>query len=223
LGATLSTGAGITATAVVITATKITATFTIAAGAALGSQDITVTTLGGTTTAVPFTIMAPSGAVAIVNTDTTTQGTWKTVYGADGQAIPNNVTNYPPYAQVAFTGQTAFTWSPSTADVRAPQKAAATDRIASAWYNVASFNIDINLTDGLAHQVALYCLDWDTVNARAEKIDVLDFGTGQVLASTPVTAFSAGQYLVLNLSGHLTLRVTRTAGGPAVVSGLFFK
>jgi hypothetical protein len=51
---------------------------------------------------------------------------------------------------------------------------------------------------------------------------VLDPATGLVLASSPMSAFSAGQYQVWNLSGHVTLRVTRTAGGPAVVSGLFF-
>ena len=43
-----------------------------------------------------------------------------------------------------------------------------------------------------------------------------------MLATTPVSAFSAGQYLVWNLTGHVTLRVTRTAGLTAVVSGLFF-
>jgi hypothetical protein len=87
---------------------------------------------------------------------------------------------------------------------------------------LTSFSIDINLTDGLTHQVALYCLDWDGVNTRAERIDVLDPVTGLVLATSSMSTYSAGQYLVWNLSGHVTLRVTRTAGQTAVVSGLFF-
>jgi hypothetical protein len=44
-----------------------------------------------------------------------------------------------------------------------------------------------------------------------------------VLASSSVSAFTSGQYLVWNLSGHVTLRVTKTAGTNAVVSGVFFK
>jgi len=35
--------------------------------------------------------------------------------------------------------------------------------MASAWFSFSNFSIDINLTDGLPHQVALYGLDWDTV------------------------------------------------------------
>jgi hypothetical protein len=34
--------------------------------------------------------------------------------------------------------------------------------------------------------------------------------------------FTAGQYLVWNLSGHVKLRITRTGGLNAVISGLFF-
>jgi hypothetical protein len=222
-GASLKLGTGLTATGVVVTATQITATLAVAATASLGPANITVITPGGTSNAITFTVVPrPAALAAFVKTDATTQGTWKSVYGADGQAIANDVTNYPPYAQVAFTGQSTSTWTATTTDVRAPLKGAATGRIASAWSSFTSFSIDINLTDGLPHQVALYCLDWDTANTRAERVDVLDPATGLVLASSPVSAYSAGQYVVWNLSGHVTLRVTRTGASNAVVSGLFF-
>jgi hypothetical protein len=101
-GATLTLGAGITATGVVAIANQISATFVVAATAPLGPASVTVTTQGGTSNAVTFTVMPrPAAQAAFVKTDTTTQGTWKTVYGADGQAIVNDVTNYPLYAQVA--------------------------------------------------------------------------------------------------------------------------
>ncbi|HMC58471.1 MAG TPA: LamG-like jellyroll fold domain-containing protein, partial [Candidatus Solibacter sp.] len=58
-GATLSPVAGITVTMGTVTATQITASFAIAANAAPGSQNITVTTAGGTSNAVPFTIKPP--------------------------------------------------------------------------------------------------------------------------------------------------------------------
>src|SRR6202035_1139064 len=112
-----------------------------------------------------FTVVAPPAPLAaLVKTDTTTQGTWKTVYGADGQAIPNDSANYPLYAQVAFTGQGTNMWTASTTDVRAPQRSLTTGRIAASWYSFSGYSIDINLTDGLPHQVAMYGLDWDTVN-----------------------------------------------------------
>ena len=59
-GATVNAPAGISVTRTVVdaTATHINATFTIAATAALGAKNITVTTLGGPSGAVTFTITA---------------------------------------------------------------------------------------------------------------------------------------------------------------------
>src|SRR4029077_13685988 len=166
-GATLTLGTGLTDTGVVVTDTQITATIAVAATAAPGPINITVTTTGGTSNAMTFTVVQPPAALAaFVKADTATQGTWQTFYGADGQAIANDVTNYPRYAQVVQAGPAPVTWSPSTTDLRALQKGATTGRIASTWYSGTSFSFDINLTDGLAHQVALYCLDWDGVNTR---------------------------------------------------------
>jgi len=117
----------------------------------------------------------PETATAtFVKADSTTQGTWKGVYGADGGAINGDTVSYPSYAQVSFSGQGPFVWNGSTADTRALQKYAATDRIASGWYTFSSMTMDVNLTDGNMHQVALYCLDWDQNGTRAERVDVLD-------------------------------------------------
>src|SRR5471030_2039354 len=171
---------GITASVGPQTTSQIAATLVIAPTAAAGTYTIKVTTpFYSNVSAATFTVvLPPAAAAALVKTDTTTQGTWKTVYGADGQAIANDVNNYPLYAQVAITGQLANTWTTTTTDVRAPQRIVATGRIASTWYSNTSFSIDINLTDGLPHQVALYCLDWDGANTRADRIDVLDAATG---------------------------------------------
>ncbi|MCI0628352.1 MAG: hypothetical protein L0387_42995, partial [Acidobacteria bacterium] len=125
------------------------------------------------------------------------------------------------YAQVNFAGQSNYTWAGSTTDLRALQKGAASDRIASTWYSTSSFDIDINLTDGNWHQVGIYCLDWDN-NGRAQRVDILDAVSGTVLNNVNLAAFSNGQYLIWNLKGHVKLRITRTAGHSSVVSGLFF-
>ena len=161
----------------------------------------------------------PSAAATFVKTDATTLGNWKGVYGLDGYAIANDAVSYPAYAQISFSNQAPYTWAASTGDVRALQNA--TGRIASTWYNFASFDIDINLTDGKTHPVSLYVLDWDAIS-RAERIDVLDAKTNAVLDTRNLPGFSTGQYLVWNLSGHVILRVTLTGAGNAVASGLFF-
>jgi hypothetical protein len=151
--------------------------------------------------------------------DTATQGFWKETYGMDGSAIANDLTSNPPYARLTVGGM-PFNWAGSTTDVRALQKSATTDRIASAWYSPSSFTIDVNITDGATHQVELYCLDWDR-GGRSERIDVLDGGSGTVLDTRTISSFSDGEYLVWNVSGHATFRIT-PLGGNAVVSGVFF-
>ena len=128
-------------------------------GATANASDSTVVTL----------VSVPTSAV-YVKTDSVAQGTWKGVYGGDGEAINGDGTNYPGYAQVSMSGQGPFVWTASTADVRGLQKAAATDRIASGWYTFTNMSTDVNLIDGNTHQVAMYFLDWDA-GARAERID----------------------------------------------------
>jgi uncharacterized membrane protein YwzB len=166
-------------------------------------------------------VIAPPASAAFVKTDSTAQGTWKGVYGADGSAIANDSANYPSYAQVALSGQSAATWANSTSDLRALQKYAGADRIASTWWAWSSFNIDVNITDGNMHQVALYCLDWD-YDGRSERIDVLDAVSGNVLDSRAISGFTTGVYLVWNIGGHIIFRVTLTGPANAVVSGIFF-
>ncbi len=165
----------------------------------------------------------PIGATAaFVTTDIATHGTWQGVYGADGYMLANGPASLPAYAAVTLSGQASFTWVASTADVRALQRPSpATDRLAATWFGNV-FNIDVNLTDGLTHQVAVYGLDWDS-NQRVERVDVLDAVSGAVLDTRTLTAsFNGGQYLVWNLHGHVTLRVTKLVGGNAVISGLLF-
>ena len=53
-------------------------------------------------------------------------------------------------------------WVASTTDVRDLQKAAAIGSYRlSLVHEFTNMRIDVNLTDGKAHQLALYFLDWD--------------------------------------------------------------
>jgi len=112
-------------------------------------------------------------------------------------------------------------WPNSSTDIRDLQMASdPANRIAGVWYTYSSFTVDLNVTDGNTHQVALYCLDWDRLG-RGETVAITD-ANGNVLNSQSLTNFGGGVYLVWNVSGHVKIQVTLTGGPNAVATGLFF-
>ena len=162
-----------------------------------------------------------SASAVFLNLDTTTHGSWKNVYGADGYVIAqlSGGTSLPGYVQWSITGNSNYTWSALTTDVRALQKVATSDRIAACWYG-GTFTASLNLTDGQAHRVALYVLDWDSTT-RAERIDIIDAATSQVLNSQTVSGFNGGKWLVWSIAGNVKIKVTYTGGANGVLGGIF--
>jgi hypothetical protein len=141
------------------------------------------------------------------------------VYGNQGYSLANGGTSLPAYATVTQEAA-AWTWDASTLEGRALQKPGGTDRLASTWYG-ASFTTDVRISDGLAHKVSLYLLDWDSTE-RGETIQLVDAATGRVLDSRTATAFTGGQYLTWTVTGRVLIRVTLTSGANAVYSAIFF-
>ena len=170
---------------------------------------------------VATTVSAASGATAaFVQTDTTTRGNWPGTYGADGYTIAGTASVPPSYATVSALSASSWTWAASTADDRAPQGPSGA-RVAACWYASSGFVLDVNLTDGRPHQVALYLLDWDGWG-RSLQTEVVDAATGAVLDTRQANGFQNGQYLVWSLSGHVLLRVTNTGPQNAVATALLF-
>ena len=169
-----------------------------------------------------LTSATPTASAAFVKTDTTTQGSWKGVYGADGYGLANDGISQPSYGSYNTTAWT-YSWAPSTADVRGLQKAAvgSMDRIAAQWGGYPTFDIDCNLADGNTHQVALYGLDWD-YGSRNETVQVVDVGTGTVLDSRTLSSFTNGAYLVWTIKGHVNFHVVYNGGSNLALSGIFF-
>jgi hypothetical protein len=176
------------------------------------SNSVTPSSTGNTT-----------GTAAFVDLDTTTQGNWQGAYGSNGYNVINGTVAYPSYVTVTPSGTSASTWASSTTDVRALYTSAtSTTRIAATWDTTTSFLIDLVFNDGNQHQLALYCLDWDTTK-RAETVTIQD-ANGVLLNTQNMTNFHNGDYLVWQLSGHVQILVTDTTkSANAVVSGLFFK
>jgi hypothetical protein len=155
--------------------------------------------------------------------DTTTIGAWTGFYGGDGQIIANDAAaSAPGYATVSLTGDKLWTWAATTSDPRALETASGSSTLlASAYYSATSFNINLNLTDGNSHRIALYLLDWDSTS-RSETITILDAGTSKVLDTETFSSFHGGQYASWNVKGHVLIQVKATGGANAVVSGIFF-
>lgn len=162
-----------------------------------------------------------SPTASFVGSDVVTRGTWKGTYGLAGYALANDTTSLPSFATLAHAGSATWTWAASTTDTRALQKAASSDRQAATWYG-ETIDATVEMTDGQAHQVSIYVLDWDQLG-RAQTIQVLDAGTQAILDTRTVSNFASGQYLTWLVSGRVTIRVIRTGPGNAVYSGVFFR
>lgn len=166
-----------------------------------------------------------NATATLVKTDSLTEGTWTGKYGADGYSVVGGNTSLPSYATISVAGDQFYEWeAPGTSDPRALQTStgSSTRVAATDFSNSGSFTIDVNVTDNQTHQVSLYLLDGDNQN-RSETVTATDPSTNTVLASTDVTHFTSGEYVVFNVSGHVQFTITNDPGSlNAVMSGIFF-
>lgn len=166
----------------------------------------------------------PSAVATFVDSDTSTQGNWKGVYGADGWNVigdtSSNNPTYPSYATVTPGSHLAGVWSASSLSPAALQSSAAgsANRLGGVWYQT-SWSMTVNMTS--SHQLALYILDLNNLGF-AETISVTDAATGIQLDSRSASSFAGGVYYVWDVSGKVTITFTSTAGHWAVLSGIFF-
>jgi hypothetical protein len=171
-----------------------------------------------------LTVSQPTGpGASFVGMDTTTKGNWKSLYGADGNVIANYSQSVPSYVTFSVQANTpTYTWATNSSDARALQTSSGT--IASCWYsNPTTFYLDVNITDGNTHPVAVYLVDWDSYGGiRSENVQVTDVSGNALDTMRGLSNYTGGTYLVWNISGHVRINVTNTGPTNAVVSGLFF-
>src|SRR6185503_2636668 len=92
----------------------------------------------------------------------------------------------PAYAQIPSITNGPSVRSAATTDPRALQRPGRRRRVASPRSGSPDLALDVNITDGLPHQVALYFLDWDFAG-RSVRVDVQAAGTWEVLDSRTVS------------------------------------
>ena len=205
------------------TGTYSTSTLTVGQHSITAVYSGDIDNTGSTSSSVTETVKT-SSSVSFVNSDSSTQGNWKGIYGADGWNVigdtSGNNPTYPAYASVAPGSRYSGIWSASSLSPAALQSSApgSANRIAGVWYQTSwSMNVDVTGT----HQLALYLLDINN-DGFAETITVKDTASGTVLDTQSALGFSGGVYYIWNVSGNVTMTFTSTAGHWAVLSGIFF-
>ena len=158
----------------------------------------------------PASATRPSTTATFVKTDTKTQGNWIGAYGAQGYNIVSGPTSDPSYATVTPQGQSSYTWSTTSTQPQALAIPNSSNRVAAVWYANNSFTINVNLTDGNAHDIALYALDYDN-KGRSEQIQIENASTLAVLDTENISNFANGVYLQWNVTGNVVIVITRTS------------
>jgi hypothetical protein len=156
--------------------------------------------------------------------DTTTVGAWSRKYGANGYMIANGPSSAPSYAAASIAGDFTYTWASQTSDARALQTFPGSPTGVAASYTAdsgASFSINVNITDGQTHPIALYLLDWDSTS-RIQTISIMDAATNTVLDNRTFSGFHNGQYALWNIKGNVIITVNPAGPQSAVISGVFF-
>ncbi len=191
--------------------------------------------LPGLARVIPLLAASTPTTATFVRMDTTTRGTWQGVYGADGYNVIGDTASNPSYATPSVSGASFHPLCDSDStcdgDADALQKAPpnTAHRIAAVWYSSGSFTIDINVTDGQTHRVAIYCVD-GYGGGRTQTVQILDGAGAPLDKPRTLSNFASksyggpgGIYLAWNISGHVKIQVTNANSSPnAVVSGLFF-
>ena len=191
-----------------------------------GSVTISVTRTAGVN-AVLSGIFLGGPAPAPLAQSQAPQGNWVGSYGADGYALPTWTNTWTdlvsmPLSSMALDNGSRYQWSSSTTAVQALQSPDASTRRAATFYDPAQIRLHLTFTNAYSGTLHLYALDWDAVGRR-ETITVND-GSGPRTADIS-SAFDQGVWVnaPINVSagGSVTISVTNTGAGNAVLSGIF--
>jgi len=149
-------------------------------------------------------------------------GSWQGVFGGQGAVVVGNSTTFPSFVNAFLNGVTERILENSTTRRAALQKIAGDDRVVGYWESASSMTVRLDFQAGDdPRRVELYFTDFDKRN-RTQILEVFDTTTATALYSESISDFENGKYVVLELAGSVTLRVTRVSGPSAVLSGIFF-
>lgn len=177
-------------------------------------------------TTLTATVAYPQRAAAtFVKVDEKTSGDWKGVYGSEGAVICADKAGAQPACAIVtpVNKDDQIPWAPNAADKRYLVKSGdQKDRTVSFWAAPEQIEVNVEITDGKEHQVALYCLSW---NSHCDQtVEVIDADTKKTLDTQPMKDFVPGKYLIWNVKGQVIIRISsnkQQEGTSALASGVF--
>jgi subtilase family serine protease len=194
-------------------------------------EQLSATSPAGTIGEVNVTVTTPIGTSATGSLDEfdyvfSPQGNWVGTYGASGYALAawngSSDLTYIPDATLSLLQGTRYVWSGSTTDVRALESPDQSTREATCWYSPSELELQLSFSSAYSGNLELYALDWDSTSRR----ETIAVKNGSSTQTVPLTAsFNEGAWVVVPISvvagGSVTITVQPTAGGNAVLSGIF--
>jgi hypothetical protein len=152
-------------------------------------------------------------------TELSTRGNWLPHFGIEGYLLPGTSTNMPPFATLDDGGTPVMSYLTNSPDTNALQQPGGGGRFLAGWSSPTNFTIDLNLTDGQNHQVALYFWDWNNAG-RSQSVDVVDAATTNLLDHRSLNGFTNGQWWVWQVNGHVQFQIGAVAGPDCLLNAL---
>jgi hypothetical protein len=189
-----------------------------------GSVMITATRETGSNAVLSGIFLGDAGAPPAIESPSAPQGNWVGTYGSAGYDLAawngtSDLTSMPN-ATVSLTQGSRYVWSVSTKDVRALESPDKATRDAATYYANKQLSLTLKFNSAYTGNLHLYALDWDS-HARRELISA----GGQTAALS--NDFNQGAWVTFPISAvageTVPIVVDRTAGGNAVLSGIFLE
>lgn len=146
-------------------------------------------------------------------------GNFQNAFGSQGAYLPGHTTNFPSFVNVSVSG--AKIASGGIAKSAQLENVAGTGTVSNYFSSSTEIVLNMDFTDGLTHETTFYAADSKKAGI-AERIQIIDPTTNQVLASQDVSNFSNGEYATFDLGGSVQVRIIRLSGSAAVLGGVFF-
>ena len=158
---------------------------------------------------------------SFIGSDTTTKGSWRGVYGSDGNYIATLAANQPPGRTVTLVTGATFAWDPASADPRSLQYPTGSSRIASIFFGNPVLHSIISSVSK-PYDLQVYFDDHD-LGGRACSVNIYDWNTLASLDTQSVssTNYANGYWLKWQITGDIGINCTLVSGPNIGPSGIF--
>lgn len=160
-----------------------------------------------------------------VGSNTTLGGQWRGTFGVNGQFVVGAQTSFPSFVSSSPTptaGGSVTLVNGNTRDRSAPQNPNLTrGNIVGYVQTQGSTSLQVAIADNSTRRLTAYFVDFDR-QRRVQRVELVNTQTGEVLSSQVMRQFERGKYLSWDVTGDVSIRISRLEGPSAVLSAVFF-